>query len=251
MSAAAVAAGAMAVESQNVVGVTSGTTGNNFNFLTVPLNAVGYNTADIQQIKISDGDAGNIGWGEELFEIWEGAPDVVAGSGFIYWDSSMDPAGEETGFYWGDDACAKASYSIVPGQAVVINCAADLDVSIPGQVPSASNVEFSSVYGFNFTGNPFPEEIDIQAIAISDGDAGNIGWGEELFEIWEGAPDVVAGSGFIYWDSSMDPAGEETGFYWGDDACAKVVYPIAAGQGVVINCAADLDVSIAPPYNSL
>ncbi len=130
MSAAAVAAGAMAVESANVVGVTTSTTGDGSNFITIPFNDVGYNTADIQQIKLSDGGAGTIGWGTENFSIWEGLPSVVVGSGFVYWDSSMDPAGEATSYYWGDGSCAKATYAIAPGQGVVVECPADLDISI-------------------------------------------------------------------------------------------------------------------------
>ncbi len=130
MSAAAVAAGAMAVESANVVGVTTSTTVDGSNFITIPFNNVGYNTADIQQIKISDDGAGTIGWGGETFSIWEGLPSVVVGSGFFYYDASMDPDGEATDYYWGDDGCAKATYAIAPGQGVVVECGADLDVSI-------------------------------------------------------------------------------------------------------------------------
>ena len=96
----------------------------------MPFNAVGYNTADIQQIGISDGGAGGIGWGSETFEIWEGLPTVVVGSGFVYYDPSMDPNMVETDYYWGDDVGNKATYSIPAGQGVVINCAADLTVSI-------------------------------------------------------------------------------------------------------------------------
>ena len=247
----AAAMGAMAVDSANTVGFTTGTTVDGSNFITVPFNAVGYNTADIQQIKISDGGAGTIGWGTEDFSVWEGLPSVVAGSGFFYWDPSMDVTGAQTDYYWGDDNCEAATYSIAPGQGVVINCAADLDVRLPGEVPAASAVSFTTVDGSNFTGNPFPSQIDIQAIAISDSGAGSIGWGTEDFSIWEGLPSVVAGSGFFYWDPSMDVTGAQTDYYWGDDNCEAATYPITAGQGVVINCAADLGVSITPPYNSL
>ena len=116
--------------STSVVGYNGSTSGADNNFITVPFNAVGYNTADIQQIGISDGGAGGIGWGSEAFEIWEGLPTLREGAGFFYWDASMDPAGEATSCYWGDDSCAKATYSIPAGQGVVINCAEGLTVSI-------------------------------------------------------------------------------------------------------------------------
>ena len=99
-------------------------------------NTVGYNTADIQQIGISDGGAGTIGWGTENFSVWEGIPTVADGSEFVYWDASMDPAGEATGCYWGDDTCAKVTYDLPAGQGVVINCAAGLTISID---PPAAN----------------------------------------------------------------------------------------------------------------
>ena len=160
----------------------------------------------------------------------------------------MDPNGEATDYYWGDDVGNRASFSVAPGQGVVVNCAADLDFTTSGAVP-AGQVSFTSVAENNFTGNPFPSAIDIQAIKISDGGAGTIGWGTEFFSVWEGAPTVVEGSGFFFYDPSMDPNGEATDYYWGDDVGNKVTYSIPAGQGVVINCAADLAISINPPYS--
>ena len=249
VGAAVVGTVAMAdIISSSVVGYTGSTTGADNNFVTIPFNAIGFNTSDIQQIKLSDGGAGTIGWGTENFSIWEGAPTVVEGSGFFYWDKSIDPAGEATTYYWGDDTGAAASFSVAPGQGVVVNSAADLNFTISGEVPSEP-VSFTSVAENNFTGNPFPQTIDIQAIKISDGDAGVIGWGTENFSIWEGAPTVVEGSGFFYWDKSIDPTGEATTYYWGDDSGAKATYAIPANKGVVINCAADLTISIDPPYS--
>ena len=247
-AAAAVAGmGAFALESANVVGYNTGATGSDNNFVTIPFADIGYNTADIQSIKISDGGAGMIGWGTETFAIWEGLPTAVVGSGFVYWDSSLDPAQEATSCYWGDAAGNKAAYSIAPGQGVVINCASDLEVSTSGEV-SDEQIKFTTVQDNNFTGNPFPSAIDIQSIKISDGGAGTIGWGTETFAIWEGLPTAVVGSGFVYWDSSLDPAQEATSCYWGDAAGNKAAYSIAPGQGVVVNCAADLEVTIDAPF---
>ncbi len=216
--------------------------------MTIPFNAIGFNTGDIQQIKLSDGGAGGIGWASETFEVWEGVPTVVAGSGFFYLDPSMDPSGEATDYYWGDESANKANFSIAQGQAVVINCAADLSITTAGQVPSG-DVTFTSIGDNNFTGNPFPSAIDIQAIKLDDGGAGGIGWASETFEVWEGVPTVVAGSGFFYLDPSMDPSGEATDYYWGDESANKATYQIAPGQGVVINCAEGLTVTIKAPYS--
>ena len=232
------------------MGYTGKTTGAENNFITVPFSAVGYNTADIQSIKISDGGAGSIGWGGETFAIWEGVPTVVADAGFLYYDPSMDPSGTETDYYWSDLEGNKVKYPIPAGQAVVINCAEGLTVTTSGQVPG-SQVKFTSVKDNNFTGNPFPSAIDIQSIKLSDGGAGGIGWGGETFDIWEGVPTAVADAGFFYCDPSMDPTGEAKDYYWGagDGSGTKVSYSIAPGRGVVINCAEGLTVTIDPPYS--
>jgi len=247
-AALAACGAAFAIESANVVGYNGSTSGADNNFITVPFNAVGYNTADIQQIVISDDGAGSIGWGTETFSIWAGVPTSVEGSGFVYFDPTMDPNGEATGYYWGDASFEKASFSIAPGQGVVVNCAEDLTFNTAGDVPM-SKIEFTTIAENNFTGNPFPSPIDIQAISISDGGAGSIGWGTETFSIWEGVPTSREGSGFVYFDPSMDPNGEATDYYWGDASFERATYSIPAGQGVVINCSEGLTISIEPPYS--
>ena len=229
------------------MGYTGATTGADNNFRVVPFNAIGYNTSDIQQIKISDGGAGGIGYGTETFSVWEGVPTVAAGSEFVYLDPSMDMSGEATDYYWGNASFEKAAFSIAPGQAVVVNCGANLTVTTAGQVPSG-NVTFTSIADNNFTGNPFPSAIDIQNIKISDGGAGGIGYGTENFSIWEGVPSVATGSEFVYLDPSMDMSGEATDYYWGNANFEKAAYNIPAGQGVVINCPAGLTITITAPY---
>jgi len=250
VAAASIAAvSAFAIESANIVGYSAAPDSvEQCNFLSIGFNSVGYNTCDIQQIKLSDGGAGSIGWGTETFALWAGAPDVVAGSGATYWDASMDPDGEATDYYWGDDSCAKVAFSVLPAQGVVIDMPEGLSVQMAGQV-SGTEAEITSVEQCNFLANPFAAAIDIQNIKISDGGAGGIGWGTETFALWAGAPDVVAGSGATYWDASMDPDGEATGYYWGDDSCAKINYQIPVGQSFVIDMPADLDVTITPPYS--
>ena len=239
-----------AIESQNVVGYVGDNSISDNNFVSIPFALVGYNTSDIQQIKISDGGAGTIGWGTETFAIWEGLPTVAEKSEFVYWDASMNPEGPEAGCFWGNENQEKAAYSIALGQAVVINCVdADLDVNTSGEVPTGA-VSFKSISDNNFTGNPFPAAIDIQNISISDGGAGAIGWGTETFAIWEGLPVVREGSEFVYWDASMNPEGPEAGCFWGNENQEKVSYTIAPGQGVVINTVdSNLDITIAPPYS--
>ena len=132
------AVGAFAVESANVVGYAAAPDSvEQCNFLSIGFNSIGYNTCDIQQIKISDGGAGSIGWGTETFALWAGAPDVVAGSGAVYYDPSMDPNGKETDYYWADGEGNRVAFSILPAQGVVIDMPEGLSVQMAGQVSDA------------------------------------------------------------------------------------------------------------------
>ena len=236
------------VESSNIVGYTSAESGSQNNFVVVPFNSVGCNTADIQSIKISDGGAGTIGWGTETFDIWEGGPAVVEGTSFFYLDPMMDPNMGATDYYWGVDSSVPATFSVPAGQGVVLGLSEGLTITYAGEVAS-QKIEFTSIAGNNFSGNGFSSPIDIQSIKISDGGAGTIGWGTETFDIWEGVPAVVEGSSFFYLDPMMDPNMEATDYYWGDDSSAPATFSIPAGQGFVLGLAADLDVSIEAPYS--
>ena len=197
---------------------------------------------DIQQIKLS---GEGIGWGAENFTVWAGAPVVVAGSEFQYCDPMNDPEGLAEDYYWGDAEGNKVSYSIAAGQAFVIECAEGIKITTSGEVAKAP-ISFTTVEQNNFTGNPFPVAIDIQNIKIA---GEGIGWGAENLSIWEGAPEVVAGSEFQYCDPMNDPAGLAKDFYWGDAEGNKVSYSIPTGKAVVIECTAGLNVTIKPPYS--
>ena len=251
MSAAAVAAGAVAVESQNIVGVVSTNSISDNNFRLVAFfTPGGYNTATVGQITISDGGLGGVGWGSEIFSIWQGIPTVAEGSELTYLDPSMDLSGEATGYYWADGNFADASaYVIQAGQAVALNLAEGLSVNVAGQVPVTNSISFTSIADNNFTGNPFPEAITVGDITISDGGLGGVGWGSEIFSIWEGIPTVAEGSELTYLDPSMDLSGTATDYYWADGTFADASdYPIEPGQGVVLNLTEGLEVAIASPY---
>lgn len=234
--------------SANIVGYQNGTSIQDNNFVAPAFMTVGCNTVDIQDIKLDDGGQMAIGWGGELFSIWEGVPTVQDGSEFYFWDPSYDPKGEAQTYYWGDAEYNKASFSFTAGQGIVINCAADYTISTSGQVKN-DNLVFPTIQDNNFAGNPFGAAIDIQAIEINDGSTGAIGWGGELFSIWEGVPTVKAGSEFYYWDASYDALGEAETYFWGDAEYKKVNYSIPAGQGFVINCAAGYTVTVKCPYS--
>ena len=231
-----------------MVGYTTDATSDNYNFVTIPFAQVGYNTSDIQQIALSDNDAGVIGYGTENFSVWSGLPTVMSGSEFFLWAPDMDPSGEATACYWGDADQVKTAFSVAAGQAVVINCAADLVKQVAGSVP-ATDIKLTSVEGYNFIGNPFPVDLSIQNIKVSDDNAGVIGYGTENFSVWAGLPTVVSGTEFFLWAPDMDPTGEATECYWGDADQIATDYVLPVGQGAVISCNEGLKVTIKPPFS--
>ena len=231
------------IQSSNIVGYANGSinaSGNNF--VTAPFFGVGYNTTDIQDIKL----VGSGGWGSETFQIWEGLPSVVDGTFFMWvgteWneDYSVAIKGE-----WQKDDTSTAVFSIPGGQAVTINSEPGIGIENAGQVP-VEKVEFTLAEGNNFTGNPFPATLDIQNIKI----VGSGGWGTETFQIWEGLPSVVDGTFFMWvgteWneDYSVAIKGE-----WQKDDTSTAVFSLDPYQGCVINGSAGLKVEITPSYD--
>ena len=229
-------------DNENAVGYNTSQMINLNNFKTVAFTTVGYNTADIQDIKL----VGSGGWGTEIFSVWEGLPTAVEGAEFYWmgteWDESFSVA---TKGEWQDAVGGKAVFSIPQGQAVVISATEGINFQTAGQVP-AEKVTFTTIDQNNFTGNPFPASIDIQNIKI----AGSGGWGTEIFSVWEGLPTAVEGAEFYWmgteWDESFSVA---TKGEWQDAVGGKAEYSIAPNQGVVINASAGLTVEIEPPYS--
>ena len=208
--------------------------------------SLGCNTTDINDIQLNDNGAGMVGWGDSMQIV---GPLGNASEMYFYWDSSMDPNQEATKPYWGDDGCNPVNVSFAEGDGIAIDNAAELtfDIVGSGEVPS-TEVTFSADANLNWSGNPFPQAINLNNITLDDGGAGMVGWGDSMQIV---GPLGNASEMYFYWDSSMDPNQEATKPYWGDDGCNPVDVTLEPGAGFAIDNAAELtfSVKIACPYS--
>ena len=231
--------------SANVVGYNNTEAREGLNWYAPMFLTVGANTINIQDIKLDDGGAMSVGWGDVMQVV---GPLGNAETEYFYWDPSVDPNGEATSYYWGDDAGAPVAVSFDKGDGVGLDNANGLEYTIQnaGQVPS-EKVTFAAREGLNWSGNPFPATINLSAIVLNDAGAMSVGWGDVMQIV---GPLGNADTEYFYWDPSVDPTATATTYYWGDDAGTAVNVTLQPGAGFAIDNANGLafDIEIACPY---
>jgi len=206
---------------------------------------VGANTIDINAIKLDDGGAMAVGWGDSMQIVGPlGNPETM----YFYWDASIHPSGEATSAYWGDDAGAPVEVSFDAGDGIAIDNPNEIEFAIQnaGQVAN-EKVTIPARANLNWTGNPFPAPINLNAITLNDDGAMSVGWGDSMQIVGPlGNPETM----YFYWDASIHPSGEATAAYWGDDAGAPVDVTLQPGAGFAIDNPNELtfNIEIACPY---
>ena len=222
-----------------VVGYNNTAARGNLNWYAPCFRSIGFNTTDINDIQLNDGGAGMVGWGDSMQIV---GPLGSASEMYSYWDPSMDPNGEATTRYWGDDACEPVDVSFDEGDGLAIDNANELTFDIVGAGEVSTNlVTFAARENLNWSGNPFPVTISINSVQLDDGGAGMVGWGDSMQIV---GPLGSASEMYSYWDPSMDPNGEATTRYWGDDACEPVNVNLAPGAGFAIDNANGLTFNV-------
>ena len=103
---------------RNHVGYLGKDAAANLNWYTPQFLSVGQTTTDINAIKLDDGGAGMVGWGDVL-QVADplGSPAEM----YFYWDPSMDLEGKMTDFYWGDIEGVPVDVTFQPGEAFAID----------------------------------------------------------------------------------------------------------------------------------
>ena len=231
--------------SANVVGYNNTEAGTDLNWYAPMFLTVGANTIDINSIKLDDGGAMMVGWGDVMQVV---GPKGNAETMYFYWDPSVDPTATATTYYWGDDSGNAVDVSFDTGDGLAFDNMNGIEFSIQnaGQVPS-EKVTIEAHEGLNWSGNPFPAPINLSAITLNDGGAMSIGWGDVMQIV---GPKGNAETMYFYWDPSVDPTATATTYYWGDDSGNAVNVTLQPGAGFAIDNMNGLafDVEIACPY---
>ncbi len=219
------------VTSDNIVGFISTQSVEGFNWVAPMLTTVGADTVALKDVSISDGGAGTIGFGGEIIMVLDEVGDVTA---------SYSYAEGADGYVWNDDLTGDVANDVfVPGSAFAVYLADGLTLSVCGEVTNPQDVTLTTIEGFTFTGNPFPVDISVQDIAISDGGAGTIGFGGEIIMVLDEVGDVTA---------SYSYAEGADGYVWNDDLTGDVAdFTLTPGTAFALYAADGLEVTIKAP----
>ncbi|MGN0852780.1 MAG: hypothetical protein ACI4Q3_05335, partial [Kiritimatiellia bacterium] len=242
---AAAMAAAADIQSANVVGYSNTAARENLNWYSPVFRSIGCNTTDINEVNLDDGGAGEVGWGDSMQIV---GPLGNPSEAYLYYDKSMNPAGEEAGNFWGDAELNPVNVVFDGGDGIAIDNANGLEFNIvsAGEAPKG-NVSFAARENLNWSGNPFPAAININDVNLDDGGAGEVGWGDSMQIV---GPLGNPSEAYLYYDKSMNPAGEEAGNFWGDAELNPVDVTLEPGAGFAIDNANGLtfNIVITCPY---
>ena len=239
MSAAAVAAGAMAVESENIVGVQEFGGFGNFNLTAITFEPVSGESFTLADIKVND----KFDNGADYISIWEGGSKQYEAS-YLSKDDA-DAEGVEEGWYltsaieaWEFPASAcKNSEQLAKGKGLVFHRGTSgAAIVYSGQVQSAGET-FVGFGNFNITANTTAKQITLGDIKVNN----KFDNGADYISIWNGGSKQYEAS-YLSKDDA-DAEGVEEGWYltsaieaWEFPASAcKNSEQLPAGKGFVFH----------------
>jgi len=226
-----------------VVGYNNTAARGNFNWYAPCFRSIGFNTTDINDIQLNDGGMGMVGWGDSMQIV---GPLGNASEMYFYYDKSVNPNGESAGNFWGDEMGLPVDVTFDAGDGLAIDNAMELTFDIVGAGEVSTNkVSFAARENFNWSGNPFPTPLPINAIQLDDGGMGMVGWGDSMQIV---GPLGNASEMYFYYDKTLNPDGEEAGNFWGDETGAPVDVTLAPGAGFAIDNAMGLTFDITIEY---
>lgn len=210
------AVGFASIESSNVVGYQTKETVSGFNFVIPTFDPVAAGKLDIQDIKIANATD----WADNIQILDEGGATMAA---YVY--ASAEQSGQEADG-WLNDEGELAVLALEKGQGILVDTAAEANVTFAGQVSTEDTV-VETVPGFNFVGNNTPVAINIQDIKIENA----TDWADNIQILDEGGATIAA----YVWASAEQSGQESDG--WLDDAGELADIMIPAGNGILIDTA--------------
>ena len=235
MSAAAVAAGAMAVESENIVGVQEFGGFGNFNLTAITFEPVSGESFTLGDIKVNNKFDG----GTDIVSIWSGGTKQFEVS-YLNADDAADE-GVDEGWYlvkdfddWEFTHC-KNSEPLAKGKGIVFHRnSSGAAIVYSGQVQSADEI-FGGFGNFNITANTTAKDITLGAIKVNNKFDG----GTDIVSIWSGGTKQFEVS-YLNADDAADE-GVDEGWYlvkdfddWEFTHC-KNSEPLPVGKGFVFH----------------
>ena len=230
MSAAAVAAGAMAVESQNVVGVVEREDGvDGYNWTCGTFDTVGGGNFSINQITLDDD--GQYYIADNCLQVLDA--DAYTAEGYFYTEVGNGV------FQWLDENGDPADREFSAGEGFLIENLDCIKVNITGQVPEADvSNDDNGVDGYNWMGNPFPQQISITDITLDDG--GQYYIADNCLQVLDA--DAYTAEGFFYTEVGNGV------FQWLDESGDPATRTFAPSEGFLIENLNCITATIAKPY---
>ena len=224
----------MAIESANVVGYQNTSAQGGFNYYTPGFRNVSGEDINLQDIAMGD----EVGAMEANLQI-RGA-DGVSTAYYVWFDKATAEAfglTDGTKGCWATEEGGEISPSVTlkPGDGVQIDTINGYTIANSGEVSDA-DIVYETRQGFNFIGNAFPAEIDIQDIVMHD----NVGAMEANLQI-RGA-DGVSSVYYVWFDKAT---AEAFGLTDGTKGCWATEEGAAIEPTVKLNASAVVQVDTA------
>lgn len=230
MAVAGAALAATSVESANIVGYTAREDGvDGYNWTCGTFDAVGGGNISISQITLDD--EGSYSISDNALQVLDS--DAYTAEGYFYTEIGNGV------FQWLDENSDPADRVFSAGEGFLIENLDSIKVKITGQVPETDvSNGANGVDGYNWMGNPFPQEISITAITLDDG--GSYSISDNALQALD--PDAYTAEGFFYTEVGNSV------FQWLDEAGEPADRTFSPSEGFLIENLDGITVTIAKPY---
>lgn len=185
--------------------MNNGETQEGLNLMAPAFQDMGKTSIKLVNLKVTNKDGGEVGTGACII-------DIIDGNGFPIKTFSWKAAGRGENKTWGwAEGLTKVDESVVFGRGVGMLFTAENEGDIltsSGEV-NGDAIDFAdTVEGLNVIANPYPVEVKLNTITVSNKDGGEVGTGACII-------DIIDGNGFPTKTYSWKAAGRGESKTWG------------------------------------